>query len=300
MRTTAEGRALHVLRSVVAVHRVEPFDVPRPRALLGQANLDRLVATASVLIDADPTAFRTLRLSAAGADSAVLMRFQQELAERLGLSEVKGGGDLVLALRRSGSAWEVLLRTTPRPLSARAWRVCDLPGALNATAAHAMAVLGDPRPDETFVNIACGSATLLIERLALAPARLAIGYDSDAEALRCARLNLEASGHTSAVELVQQDARQLPLASGSVRTVVADLPFAMRMGSAATNAELYAALLGEAARVLTADGRCVVVTTQHRLMQRILSNWNVEAAVPFELSHARGTFNPTIFVLRKR
>ena len=40
--------------------------------------------------------------------------------------------------------WEALVRLTPRPLSARPWRVCNLPGALDATAAHAMARLSAP------------------------------------------------------------------------------------------------------------------------------------------------------------
>ena len=293
-------RELAALRSVVAVYLVEAFDVPRPRALLGQANLDRLVASATRIMRSQAEAFTTLRVSAAGADSVVMSRIKAELATRLGLAATETGGDLLLAFRRSSSGWEVLLRTTPRPLSARAWRVCDLPGALNATAAHVMATLSEPRADETFVNVGCGSGTLLIERLALAPAGRVIGYDIDPTAIACARRNLEASGFAASVDLAECDATQTPLAAESVRTVVADLPFAMRMGSGPANDELYPALLGEARRVLTPDGRLVVVTTQHQLMARIVVEWDVETTVPFQLSHAGGTFRATIYVLRPR
>jgi tRNA (guanine6-N2)-methyltransferase len=288
---------LHALRSVVAVHQVEEFEVPRPRALLGQANFDRLTRAASAITERG--GFETLRLSAAGTESAVLTRLRVALADRLGLEPTSTGGDLLLAIRRAASGWEVLLRTTPRPLSARAWRVCDLPGALNATAAHAMAVLSDPRPNETYVNIGCGSATLVIERLALGPAGRAIGYDIDPHALTCARLNVQASGFPN-VELIEADARSLPFSAGSVRTVVADLPYAMRMGSARANQALYPALLREASRVLSQDGHLVVVTTQRRLMEGIVEGWQLRQRVPFTLSHAGGTFNPSIYVLGKQ
>jgi tRNA (guanine6-N2)-methyltransferase len=293
-------RELSTLRSVVAAYVVEAFEVPRPRALLGQANLDRLVDSAARIVHSQTEAFATLRVSAAGADSAVMARLKAELAARLRLEASESGGDLLLALRRSSSGWEVLLRTTPRPLSARAWRVCDLPGALNAIAAHVLATLSQPRADETFVNIGCGSGTLLIERLALAPVARMIGYDIDPTAIACARRNVEASGFAASVELAACDATHMPLAPESVRTVVADLPFAMRMGTGRANAELYPALLAEARRVLTSDGRVVVVTTQHRLMARIIVEWDVETSVPFQLSHAGGTFYATIYVLRPR
>src|SRR5207302_4929243 len=95
--------------------------------------------------------------------------------------------------------WETLVRLSPRPLSARPWRVCNLPGALDATAASAIARLAGPRPDERYLNLASGSGTLLIERLALGPAGPAVGVELDPRALDCARRNLDASGYISGV-----------------------------------------------------------------------------------------------------
>ena len=63
---------------------------------------------------------------------------------------------------------------------------CDLRGALNASVAYVMATLAEPHRTERFVNLLCGSATLLIERLSLGPARLALGVDSSEPALACA------------------------------------------------------------------------------------------------------------------
>ena len=86
------------------------------------------------------------------------------------------------------------MRLSPRPLTARAWRVCNLPGALNAVVAHAMVALSAPNPADRYLNLACGSGTLLVERLALGPARLAVGCDNAAGPLDCARANLRAAG----------------------------------------------------------------------------------------------------------
>jgi 23S rRNA G2445 N2-methylase RlmL len=181
--------------------------------------------------------------------------------------------------------------------------VCDFPGALNATAAHAMARLTRPVADETFVNIACGSGTLLVERLALGATPLggAFGYDVEPSVLDCAQANLDASGYRPRLEL--RDARALPQSDGSVRSVVADLPYAMLLGSAESNAELYPALVGEATRILQRGGRLVLVTTQTRLLERVAGAASdalrVERVVRFTVPRERAAINPRIWVLER-
>src|SRR5262249_39019682 len=76
-------RALLGLRAVVAVYLVRAFSVPRPRGLLGHQHFEALLALiATVRKLHPPDAFRTLRLSAAGEDSAVLTRLKTDLATR--------------------------------------------------------------------------------------------------------------------------------------------------------------------------------------------------------------------------
>ncbi|MFO7168676.1 MAG: RNA methyltransferase, partial [Chloroflexota bacterium] len=206
LRFTYAGdpRALLALRSVVAVYRSLAFDVPRPKALLGHQHFERLAAAIEdVRALHSPGAFATLRVSAAGEDSAVLTRLKAELAARAGLQVADEEGDLLLRLRRSpdGPGWEVLVRISPRPLATRPWRVCNMPGAPNATLAHALAQLTGPSADDTVLNMCCGSGTLLVERLALTRARAAIGCDIDPDALDCARQNLAAAGLSRAARL---------------------------------------------------------------------------------------------------
>lgn len=300
-----DPRELLAPRTVLAVYLVRAFAVPRPRALLGDEHCRALLAAIEAVRGLHPRdAFATFHLSAAGAESAVLTRLKEELARRTGLRAVAAAdeGDLALRLRRPpdrGAGWEALVRLSPRPLATRPWRVCNLEGALNATVAHAMALLTQPDPRDVFLNLACGSGTLLIERLAHGPARRAIGCDTSPEALACARANVAASGYGDAIELAPWDARALPLPEASVDALATDLPFGQLVGSHTENLALYPAVLREAARVARGGAPFALITHEVRLMESLLARsaeWAVDDAPRVNL----GGLHPRIFVLRRR
>lgn len=302
-----ELRELLELRTVLAAHLVRHFPVPRPRALLGDEHFRALLAQlALVRALLPPDAYRTLYLSAAGSESSVLTRLKEELARATGLAPSAPEGDLQLRLRRAAhhtAGWEALVRLSPRPLGARPWRVCNLEGSLNATVARAMAIIGRPRPGDAYLNLACGSGTLLVERLLTAPARRAIGCDTSAAALDCARANLAAAGlpleGRNAVELWAWDARATPLPERSVDALAADLPFGHLVGSHAENLELYPAILREAARLARPGAPFVLITHELRLTEGLLAgsaDWTVEEVLRVGL----GGLYPRIFTLRRR
>ena len=288
------------LRTAVAAYLVVRVAGRRPSALLGDSRLFDQVEAVRRLHR--PGAFRSFRLSAPGRDSAALRRLRDELTARTGLPEDPDDGDLFLRVRRARGqeAWEALVRLGPRPLSARSWRAFNLPGALNATIAAAMVELSRPRRRDRVLNLMCGSGTILIERLARGPAALAAGCDLDPEALEGTRTNLEAAGMAGAAALARTDATALPLRDGSFDVLLADLPYGHRMGSHAANAELYPAVLAEAARVAVPGGALVAVTHELRLFERCLPGaaawWSVErAAQVFQKGH-----HPVIYLLRRR
>ncbi len=296
-------RAVLDLQTVQAVYLVIHFLVPRPRALLGDEHFRRLVAQIELVRTLHPPdAFQTLYIGAAGSDSTVMTRLKDELARHTGLAVASPEGDLLLRLRRPlyhNTGWEALVRLSPRPLATRGWRVCNYGGSLNATVAHAMALLTEPRPQDVFLNIACGSGALLIERLRCRPAKRVIGCDIDSNALVCARANIEASGYADRIALHAWDARDLPLPDRSVDALCADLPFGNLVGSHETNRALYPAILGEAARVAKRSVRFVVISHEIRLLTTLLdcsAHWTVEDVLPITL----GGLHPRIFVLRKK
>ncbi len=301
IRYSGELRALLGLRAATSVYLARGFAVPRPKALLGDEHFRAALALAETAMRLHPAgAYRTLYLSAAGAESAVLNRLKQDMAARLGLAVGEEDGDLLLRLRRAadGASWELLARLSPRPLATRAWRVCNLEGALNGPVAHAMATMCAPADGDVYLNLGCGSGTLLIERLLIRSARRVVGCDISATALACARANLEAAGLAGRVELTDWDARSLPLRDASVDAITADLPFGHLVGSHAENLELYPALLAEAARVARPGARCALLSHEVRLMERLLAAspaWSLEESVRVDL----GGLYPRIFLLRR-
>jgi tRNA (guanine6-N2)-methyltransferase len=198
------------------------------------------------------------------------------------------------------------VRLSSRPLSARTWRVCDMPGALNATVASTMMSMGGAALDDRVLNLACGSGTLLIERLALGPAAAAVGCDLDPQALSCATENLVGSGHAPRATLVRCDAGRVPFPDRWATTVCVDLPFGMLVGSHERNERLYPRLMAEAARVLKTGGELVAITQEVRLFERVLEaqagQWESLQVVRLNLpaDTRSGYIRPRIFRLRRR
>jgi tRNA (guanine6-N2)-methyltransferase len=288
------------LKTILGVFWVTRFPVPRPKALLGHQNLTFLLERISEMRRLWPrSAFKTVHLAAAGAETEVMSRIAQEVASANELEIAREEGDLLVRLRRplDGSpGWEAALRMSPRPLSVRPWRVCDWKGALNASVAQAMIHLTRPRSTDTFLNITCGSGTLLIERALSSPVRLTLGCDTDQAALDCARSNVQAAKLASRIQLEAWDARSLPLDKHSVDVICADLPFGHDVGSHAENIELYPALLQEAARVARPGARFVLLTHEIRLMDSLLENspsWLAVEIIPISIAG----LHPRIYIL---
>ena len=298
-------RLLH-LRSPVAVHLVNRFDLPRPRALLGHEHFSRLVAAIRAVLDLHPPGtFKTFRVSAAGAESNIMRRLRSEIGAATHLDEQTDEAHLNISIRRpaSGGGWEVLVRLTPMPLSARPWRVCNRPDALNATVAHAMVALPGRSDRERFLNLGCGSGTLLAERLAKGPAASVVGLDIDPEALTCTERNLHAAGTRQGADLVLGDINSPPFPDASFDSAVADLPFGMLANTDVGLDRLYESALRETARLVVENGAFTVITARRRLFEDTLARhahqWRRTAEIPLRISFHRGYIAPSIYLLRR-
>lgn len=269
------------LRTITAAYLLETFAVPRPRALLGNQYLTAIVDMIAEVRDRwTARSFQSLRLSAAGEQSSTMQRLRDELAERTGLPPADDA-DLLVRVRpdRQGN-WQVLVRLAPRPLATRAWRVANYPGALNACVAYAMHQLAGVQRADRVLNLCCGSATLMIERLELGPTKTMIGCDTNPEALAAAQQNLIAAGYQTTARLEAWDATNVPLPPACVDLICADLPFGQLIGTHQINTDLYPRLLSEAARVAAPRARAVFFTHEVRLLEQTVAhqpgNWEVE------------------------
>lgn len=272
------------LRGSVAVYRVKTFEVPRPKALLGHQLLQEVVSFVRGVLAYG--GHKSFRISAAGRESSTMQRLAEELSKELGISHDPEEGELLLRLRPTenpnmGEAdpetgerlpvegWDILARLTPRPLSARAWRVCNRAGGLNATVAYAMLKLAGVREADRIFNPMMGSGTLLIERDLLGPSAALVGVDIDAAAVECARQNIQAAGRN--IEAAQVDALQTGLPPRSFDLIVCDLPWGDAITVEGGNEMLYLAFLKEMHRLLSRQGRMVIITHEIRLFERLIS-----------------------------
>lgn len=310
--TAAEpGRVLQA-RTVAAFYLPLAFAVPRPKALLGDAAFRRLVtAVRSVAgeggkgtaLSGGP--FDGLRIAAAGADTPVMQRLGEELARAVGLGHDPEAGELLVRLRRDarGEGWEALIRLTPRPATARRWRVCNRPGGLNAAVAAAMNELAGMGRADRYLNLMCGSGTLLAERALAGPARRLVGVDIDPAAIVCAERNLVAAGVSERCELLTADVRSLGAelagAAGPFDVIVADAPWGDAVGRHADNAALHEDLLAKAAELAAPHARFVLLTHEVRLLRALEGRqeaWLKER----ELQVAHGGHHPLLAVYARR
>ncbi len=274
----AEARAL---RRVVAAYVSESAPARRPRELLETSFMRRLGNRIDQLRRLKPrnAPFTAVRLAAAGADTPDMRRLAAEIAEQAGLPVDEDEGDLLLRVRRSVAEpgrWEVLIRMTPRPLSTRAWRVVDYPGAVNATIAASVLDLMEIGPPDAVLDMTCGSGTFLIEQSFLATPVRAVGVDLSEAAIAAARAHQRAARRKGRIDWVTGDVLTTELAGGFTR-LLANPPWGELHGEHATNQVLLAALLERAARLAAPGARLGILTHEisrmHAVAQDPRSRW---------------------------
>lgn len=297
---TGDIKQLLNLRTVIAVYRVVQFDIPRPKALLGHEHFHHLLGIIHPLLETQ--AYQTLYLSAAGSESSVMMRIKTELSQHLNLGIAEDEGDLLLRMRRTPKTrqgWDVLVRLTARPLATRDWRVCNYEGALNASVASAMVRLSHPTPQDRFLNIGCGSSTIIIERQQQEQSEFTLGCDISSDSIYCSSLNIKAS-NVGGVQLIQADGIQLPLAENSVDKLLADLPFGHLSGSHDENEWLYPAIIAESARIACKGALFIIITHEIRLMETILDNTTNWRLLDEPIKITLSGLHPRIYILERQ
>ena len=302
IRFRFRGRApmLRALRSVIAVYRVDHFPLPRPKAFLGHQHFSRLTQTIREVAQSFSQPPQTLGVGAAGSHSSVMRRLLHELARALQLAPARDGkGELFLRLlpNREAAGWEALLRISPQPLSAREYRLFNMPGSLNATVAYAMTRIEALAERATVVNLCSGASTILIEHGQTQRRHRLLAIDRSETALEAGRRNAKAAGLDRRVLRIQADAARTPLPARVADRIYADLPFGHHVGSHESNLRLYPALLQEADRLARSDAAFVVLTHEVKLLRRCLkqSPWAAASETRINL---RG-LHPRLFVLRR-
>lgn len=311
-RFAGDPTVLFSLRSAIAIYAAHRFEIPRPKAFLGHQHFRRLTSILRAAMRGWNLRHARLGIGAAGAQSPVMQRLQAELARAFDIdlaapagemNDPQNKGELFLRLARSPDrmAWEALLRLGPRPLSKRAWRKINVPGALNATVAYAMTQIARRDKSERVLNLCCGSGTILVEHALGKTKDRLFGVDNSAKMLHIAKRHFLASGTAWQISLLQADAGCLALPSRSFDRIYADLPFGGHIGSHADNLRLYPNLLAEAARIAKPDATLILLTHELKLLRECIarSNWRQACKMP-EIKITLSGLHPRIFVLEQK
>jgi tRNA (guanine6-N2)-methyltransferase len=291
-----DPQRLAAMRTAGSVATLLDFNVVRPKALLGDENF-RTIATCAAAV-ARSHEFHGLRLSAAGSSTPTMHRIAAEIAQAAHLPVEQENGDFLVRIRRSTAGWQLLLRLTPRPLSARPWRVVDYPVAANACIAAAMVRLARIRRGERILNVMCGSATIAIEAaLAHPEAADIVAVDNNETALAAARTNAAAADVASRIEIIRGDATDLGNTLSNFDVAFADPPWSG--DSRAGLQKLYERTLAELARAIRSGGRVIWLSHQVEMSRNLLHNSEAfSAAEPVVVG--QGGLHPWLWVLRRR
>ncbi|MGP9536998.1 methyltransferase [Brachybacterium sp. AOP43-C2-M15] len=270
--------AVRGLRRVVAASTGLTVPARRPRELRETSVLQRFGELLGEVRRQRPRQrFHGLRLEAAGADTPEMRRLAETLAELVDLP-VDPEGDLVVRVRRGAEpgTWQMLLRTTPRPLATRAWRTVNYPGAVNATIAASVLDLLGVSGEDSVLDMTCGSGTFLVEQLhEIAPSR-AVGVDLDPSAIDAAREHQRAARRRGRIDWIVGDVLETELEPGFTR-VITNPPWGTTHGEHAANQRLLEDLLHRAAELAAPRARLGVltheITRMHRVLETAPSRW---------------------------
>jgi len=196
---------------------------------------------------------------------------EDALGHRFGWTLIaEGAPHLQFALWITDGAARLGLRLTEPGFTRRRWKVGHIPASLPPSVAYGLLRAAGPRGGETLLDPFCGAGTILVERGLIAPPPGALlGADTSLTAREAAAANAAEAG--VAVQLHDWDATALPLEAATVDCIVTNPPYGQRYGRPADLPPLYAGFLAEAARVLRPGGRCVVLTSERLLMERLLA-----------------------------
>ncbi|SOD63026.1 Putative RNA methylase family UPF0020 [Streptomyces zhaozhouensis] len=170
-----------------------------------------------------------------------------------------------------------------------------IPASTNPVVAALLVRLLKPREGDVVWDPFCGAGTLLVEAAHTGRDLTLVGSDISTDALAAARGNapLFPTG-----TLLRADAAALPARDRAVDRVLANLPFGKRVGSHATNQRLYPRFLGEVERVLTTEGRAVLLTEDKRLLRAsVEATRNVRLLR--EVTVSTGGLHPGVFVVER-
>ena len=266
-----------------------------------------LYSTAAIPLAGDPGDNGFLDPLHASTTTGVLATIPHPLTFRIARRDLAATVTHQLGWKNDPKSWTVNLTDSdtgsdtgwiaeigPLYWTRRFGRLERLPWSTNPVVAEVVVRLAKIGPGHRVLDPFCGSGTLLLAAHRQARPKELIG--SDKRSIEIAQRNLAARNLSA--HLTTADAEAIRQPDRSIDRVIANLPFGKLVGSHQDNLRLYPAAIAELARVLSPDGRAVLLTEDKRLLKDTVARTRGLKIVRERLLRFNGA-TPTAFVLTR-
>ena len=277
---------------VIRDFKYNPLYISNHKSILG--NLITLV------LNDDRKAFKTFRISCAGDDSPIILSIAEYIQKTYKLT-VAEDADMKIHIAKADEIWEIGIQITRRPLSVRNYKLKNMSGAMDSTIAYALNFLCELENANSYLNIFSGSATLLIEAGQCYPnLKQMIGFDNDKQCISLAIQNIKKAGLIKNIQLKEKNIFDKPNL-GQFDAITSDLPFGMSISKNENLEDLYRCFVEYCQESLNHNGRLVVYTSEHKILEKIILKSKFQIIRTLELkfmTSVNAYLRPKIFVCR--
>jgi len=242
--------------------------------------------------------FTTFKITCAGSDSPEVRSLNKYIQETFELKE-NDEADLKIHIIKTEDVWEIGMQITPRPLSVRDYKVINMIGAMDPTIAYATNSFCNLDSSNSYLNVFSGSSTLLIEAgQCYSNLQKLTGFDNNKKHLSLSFQNIKKAGLIKRVQLIESDIFDKS-DLGKFDAIVSDLPFGMLISKNEDLEKLYAAFIEYCENTLNVNGRLVVYTSKHELLESLLLKSRFKIIQSLQLKYITNVdayLKPNIFV----
>jgi len=197
--------------------------------------------------------------------------------------------DIAIRLDIDGDSCGVYTQLTSPRMRFRGDAIRSVPGGIRPPLAHCLVRLSEPHGDDIFYDPFCGAGTIPFERSAYKSKKI-FASDIDSEIIQIAKQN---TGNAAIV--FQADAANTKMKPHSVSKIVTNMPWGKQV-AVKNISVLYRGFLFELKRILSPNGKAVVLTDQVSTIEALCEKMELNCSRAAELS-LHGS-HPVIFIIR--
>lgn len=255
------------LRSVARAYMVSQDYKYNPHYIYNHKSI--LSGIIDLIISGNTSKFKTFKIICAGSNSLEVYSISEYVQTTYKITE-EDAADLKIHIIKVDDMWEIGIQITARPLSVRNYKMVNMSGAMDPTIAYAVNSFCSLDKVKTYLNVFSGSATLLIEagQYYLNLEEL-IGFDNNKKYLSLAVQNIKKAGLIKTIKLKKANVFDNP-DFGKFDAITSDLPFGMSISKNEDLGKLYKCFITYCQDSLNTNGRLVVYTNEHELLERII------------------------------